>query len=81
MGFERKDEGHHHTGRRGVSVDAHYDMLRSAGYDRQKARDWAERATDKFLASKDDAPSSPKGAPSTSQRLRLRVPFPWERTG
>lgn len=80
--MKRQDEAHDHRNR-GNSVDAHYDLLRSAGYGREKARDWAERATDTLHASQGDGASSPgvrfaEGAsnppPAATCRSRFRTP-------
>ncbi len=81
MAFERQDDAHHHLGARSTSVDAHYDMLRSNGYSREKARDWATRATDRLIESQDGGEAGSGkvvGTVAPAKRSRFRIPFPWE---
>lgn len=71
MGRERQDEPHDHRVRSN-SVDAHYDFLRDNGYSRDKARDWAERATDKFYAAQEGTSASPAFVASSPAPTRPR---------
>lgn len=77
MSADRKDENHQH-GDRHTSVDAHYDYLRSAGYGADKARNWAERATDQLHKSMDGKGLVVRDGNPTAARSRFRVRFPWE---
>lgn len=72
--MDRKDEPHDHRVRSN-SVDAHYDFLREAGYGREKAKDWAERATQKLIESQDGAQVAPTAVPTVVGRSPFKVPY------